>query len=221
MRIGKLTVAASAALLLTACGGSPLDGKSGPEVAEAAAAALEEAGSVHVTGTIEQGGEEGDVDLHLQGSDAIGTLTMNGVDIELISVGGDAFLKAPGDFWGSFGMPSEATSMFEDQWILVPGDAAAEFAEFSLDGFVDELRDPESPVQDDVEEGEVDGEAVVIVTQEDGSELAVANDDDAYPLEITNKGDSPGTLRFSRFGEKEDIEAPADAIDLMEMMGGS
>jgi hypothetical protein len=72
MRIPQLTVAAAAALLLTACGGSPLDGKTGPEVAAAAADALEEAGSVHVSGTVEQNGEEGDIDLHLQGEDALG-----------------------------------------------------------------------------------------------------------------------------------------------------
>jgi hypothetical protein len=36
---------------------------------------------------------------------------------------------------------------------------------------------------------------------------------------MTNKGDSPGTLTFSRFGEKEDITAPADALDLNELMG--
>ena len=92
MRIPELTVAAAAALLLSACGGSPLDGKTGPEVAAAAADALEEAGSVHVSGTVEQNGEEGDIDLHLQGEDALGTITMAGVDLELMSVGGAVYL---------------------------------------------------------------------------------------------------------------------------------
>ena len=103
--------------------------------------------------------------------------------------------------------------------MVVPGDAASEFEEFSLAGFVTELRDPESPVKDDVESGEVDGEDVVIVEQEDGSQLSVADDEDSYPLQITNKGDSPGTLTFSRFGEEEDITAPADALDLNELVG--
>lgn len=60
MRIPQLAAATAAALLLTACGGSPLDGKSGPEVADAAADALEAAGAVHVQGTANQDGEEGD-----------------------------------------------------------------------------------------------------------------------------------------------------------------
>ena len=220
MRIAKITaVAGSAALLLTACGGSPLDGKTGTEVAEAAAKALEEAGSVQVAGTIENGGEEGDIDLFLSGENASGTLTFGGVDVELIQVDGAAYMQAPAEFWTSFGMPEEATSMFEGQWVIVPADAASEFEEFSLDGFLDQLRNPESPIQDDVEEGEVDGKEVVIVKQEDGSELSVANDDDAYPLEITQKGDTKGTLTFSRFGDDEEITAPDDALDLTELMG--
>ncbi len=36
---------------------------------------------------------------------------------------------------------------------------------------------------------------------------------------MTYKGDSAVTLTFRRFGEKEDITAPADALDLNELMG--
>ena len=220
MRIRHLSVAAATALLLTACGGGPLDGKNGSEVAAAAADALEEAGAVHMAGTIEQDGEEGDVDLHLQGEDVIGSITLGGAEIQLLAVGGQVYIQAPAEFWSSFGMPEEATEMFVDQWVIVPEEAAADFQEFSLAGIVDSFRDPESEVKDDVEDGEVDGEDVKIVEQEDGSTLSVADDDPSYPLEITNSGESSGTLTFSRFGEEEDITAPEDAIDLNEMMGG-
>jgi len=219
MRIPQLTVAAVAALLLTACGGSPLDGKTGPEVADAAADALEEAGSVQVSGSIEQDGEEGEVDLFLQGEDATGTLTMGGVDIELLSVGGKVYLQAPPEFWSGSGLPEEFAAQFDGQWVVVPAEGASEFEDFSLQGFIDELRNPESSVKDDVTTGEVDGKDVVVVEQEDGSTLSVADDDDAYPLEISNKGDNPGTLTFSRFGEEEDITAPDDALDLNELAG--
>jgi hypothetical protein len=223
MRIPPLArasaTAAVAALLLTACGGSPLDGKTGPEVAAAAADALEEAGSVQVSGTIEQDGEEGEVDLFLQGEDATGTLTMGGVDVELLSVGGQVYLQAPPEFWGGFGMPEEFAAQFDGKWVVVPAEGASEFEDFSLQGFIDQLRNPESSVKDDVTTGEVDGTDVVVVEQEDGSRLSVADDDDAYPLEISNEGDSPGTLTFSRFGEEEDITAPDDALDLNELAG--
>jgi hypothetical protein len=222
MRIRQLSVAAGAALLLTACGGGgPMDGKTGQEVAEAAADALEKAGAVHVAGTVAQEGEEGEIDLQLQGADAVGTLTFGGSEIEFLNVGGTAYLKAPPGFWGSFGLPEEVAAQFEGQWVTVPGEAASQFQEFSLDGFVEQLRNPSSDVEKDVTEDELDGEPVVIVEQQDGSTLTVANDEPAYPLEIKNEGDEAGSLIFSRFGEEEEIETPADALDLTEMMGGS
>src|SRR3712207_5348714 len=162
MRIAKLTVAASAALLLTACGGSPLDGKTGPEVADAAADALEKAGAVHVAGTVEEGGEAGDLEPHLQGEDAVGTTHSGRVDIEPVAIGGTVYMQAPGEFWASFGMPEEMTGMFDGQWVMVPEEGASQFADFSLAGFVDELRNPESTIEEDVESGERDGKDVVV-----------------------------------------------------------
>ena len=221
MRIRQLTVVAGAALLLTACGGGPMDGKSGQEVADAAADALEKAGAVHVAGTIAQEGEEGEIDLQLQGADAIGTLTFGGSEIEFLNVGGTAYMKAPPGFWGSFGLPEEVAAQFEGQWVTVPAEAASQFQQFSLDGFIEELRNPSSDIKKDVKEDELDGDPVVIAEQQDGSTLTVANDEPAYPLEIKNKGDEEGTVTFSRFGEEEKIEAPADALDLTELRGSA
>lgn len=222
MRIPQLTaVAAAAALLLTACGSSPLEGKTGPEVADAAAAALEEAGAVHVTGTVEQDGEEAEVDLQLQGEDASGTLTLAGAEVQLLAVGGDVYMQAAPEFWASFGMPEQMAAQFDGRWVTVPGAAAADFADFSLAGFVDQLRNPDNEVEEEVRSDEVDGTDVVVVEQENGSELFVADEDPSYPLQITESGDSNSVLTFSDFGEEEDISAPSDAIDLMEMMGGA
>jgi hypothetical protein len=221
MRIRQLTAATTVAattLLLSACGGSsPLDGKNGQEVADAAADALEEAGSVHMSGTITEDGEEGEVDLHLQGDDAIGSITLSGVELQLLSVGGDVYLQGASDFWGSFGLPEEAAAQLDGQWVIVPDDAASEFQEFSIAGIVDQLRNPDDEVEDEVTTDEVDGEDVVVVEQGDGSKLAVADDDPSYPVSISNEGDSSGTLTFSRYGEEEDITAPDDAVDLADL----
>jgi hypothetical protein len=220
MRTRQLTAVATlsaATLLLTACGGSPLDGKTGPEVADAAADALEKAGAVHVQGTVDQDGEEGEVDLQLQGDDAAGTLTFGGVEVELISVDGTAYMQAPADFWASFGMDEASAAQFEGQWVVLPDEAASDFEDFSLNGFIEEFRNPDSDVKEDVKEEELDGDPVVVVEQEDGSTLTVANDDNAYPLELEDKGDSPSKITLSKFGEKEDISAPDDALDLADL----
>jgi hypothetical protein len=219
MRIRQLTVAAAAALLLTACGGSPLDGKKGPEVAAQAADALESAGAVHVTGTMDEGGESGEIDLHLQGKDVTGSITMSGIELQLLGVDGAVYLQAPPEFWGSFGLPDEAAAMFDGKWVIVPADALAQFQELSLGGIIDSLRKPESKVKDEVESQESGGKSVVVIEQEDGSTLSVLDDEPTYPVQLTNKGDSAGTMTFSRYGEKESIEAPADALDLEQLAG--
>ncbi|TFV67817.1 UNVERIFIED_ORG: hypothetical protein E4P37_01635 [Bacillus sp. AZ43] len=220
MRIRQLTAAttvAATALLLSACGSSPLEGKNGSEVADAAADALEKADAVHVTGEMEQEGETGEVDLHLQGDDATGTITFNGAELELISVDGAVYVKGAPEFWASFGLPEAAAAMFEDQWVILPAEASGGFDDFSLAGIVDSFRNPESAVKDEVRSGEVDGTDVVVVEQEDGSTLSVADDDPSYPLTLTNDGEEGGTMTFSRFGEQEDISAPEDAIDLADL----
>ena len=225
MRTRQVTATATiaaAALLLSACGSSPLEGKTGPQVADAAADALETAGSVHVAGTMTTDGQAGDIDLLLQGEDALGSITLDGAEIQLISVGGAVYLKGDPEFWASLGLPAEAVAMFDGEWVTAPGDAAAGFAEFSLSGFADELRNPsDGEITNEVTSGEVDGEDVVVVEQEGGGTLKVADDDPSYPLEMSNSGDSAGTVTFSRFGEKQDITAPVGALDLAELIGGA
>ena len=211
---------AAAALLLSACGSdSPLEGRTGGEVAAAAADALEKAGAVRIAGTMTQEGQEVEFDLQVQGEDAAGTLTFAGSAVELISVDGDIFMQAPTDFWASFGMPEEVLGEFDGTWVLMPPEAAAEFETFTLAGFADSLREPDGAIEEETRAEERDGEPVRIVEQEDGSTLTVADGDPAYPLEMEGGGDSEGTVTFTDHGKKEDISAPEGALDLDELAG--
>jgi hypothetical protein len=217
VRAGPLTTTLAAALLLTGCGSGPLEGKTGPQVADAAADALEAAGSVHVTGTMTSDGQQGQIDLQLQGDDVLGTLTLGGGEIQIIGSGGALYMNASSEFWNSSGLPAEAVAMFDGRWVKVPADQAAGLEEFSLTGFTTELRNPsDGAIQDEVTS---DGD-VVVVRQENGSTLRVADDDPAYPLTMTNKGDSAGTVTFSRYGEKQDIAPPVNPLDLAALAGG-
>ncbi len=222
MRIRTLTapaVLAAGALLLTACGSSPLEGKNGTEVAELAADALEEAGSVRLTGSMMQDGEETEIDMQLQGDDAAGTVTFQGTEIELISVDGDVYLKATEELLTSFGAPADQTAGFEGRWIQIPAAEAADFEDFTLDNFIEQLRDPEDEIQDETRSEELDGDPVVVVEQEDGSTLTVADDDPPYPLELSGGEDEEGTITFSNHGDEEDISAPDDVISEEELQG--
>ncbi len=224
MRIRQLTaptMVGAAALLLTGCGGSPLDGRTGPQVADAAADALEHAGAVHIAGDVTQSGQKGSVDMQLQGEDADGTLTMSGVQLQLRNVDGTVYLQGDSDLWASFGLPEAAAAQLEGTWVIVPDEAAGQFEDFSLAGIVDQFRHPQSEIEKKVGSDEVDGKDVVVVKQKDGSTLVVADDDPSYPLSLTNGGEAVGALALSRFGEKEDISAPEGALDLETLAGGS
>jgi hypothetical protein len=222
MRIRTFTAPAAlvaGALLLTACGSSPLEGKDGTEVADLAADALEEAGSVRLTGSMTQDGQEAEIDMHLQGDDATGTLSFQGTEIELISVDGDVYLKATEELLASFNAAPEATANFVGRWIMIPAEDATDFQDFTLDNFIEQLRDPDGKIKDETRSEEKDGDSVVVVEQEDGSTLTVADDDPPYPLELSGGDGEEGTITFSNHGDEEDISAPDDVITEEELQG--
>jgi hypothetical protein len=233
---GGLT-AGLTALLLTGCGGSDdapaaaassaapsssaaasSESRTGPEVATAAADALEEAGSAHVSGTNGSGAEEETLDLQLQGEDVLGTITSGGQTIQLLSVGGASYLQAGADFWTQFGAPAEAAAQLDGKWVTVPPEQAADFGELTLAGIAEELRNPsDGAVEDEVTTEQLDGEDALVVKQADGSALYVATGDPAYPLQIVDASADGGTLTLDGFGEQVEITAPTDAVDLSEL----
>ena len=221
MRIRTLAVLGTSVLLLTACGsdGNGMAELSGPEVAERAATALEEAGSAAVAGEYTMGGATGAIDLQVQGEDLAGTLSLGGLDVQLTSVGGQLHLQAPADFWGGSGLPPELADQLDGRWVLVPADAAAGFEELTLQGLADELRAPgEAEIQEEVTTDERDGETVVVVSNDGGGSLVVAGEGEPYPLEVTSAEDE-GTLSLGEFGEEQEITAPEDPLDLAELGG--
>jgi len=238
MRIRRLVLLGAASVLLTGCGGSEETGagpaasssdESGTElsrmdaagVVDASFSALEESGAAHVTGSIEESGSTQELDLQLQGEDAQGTIVMDGVTVELTYTEGTAYVLAPAGFWTSFGMPAEYAGRLEGRWVLMPPEAAESFGSLTLSGLVEQLRSSGGgSVEGEVSTDELDGESVVVVTQEDGSRFSAANDDEQpYPLLIENGGDAPARVEFSGFGEPTEISAPPDPVDL-DTLGG-
>lgn len=173
------------------------------------------AGSVHVTGAMTQGGTEQAVDLHLQGEDIAGTIETGGQELELLVTGGATYARAAADFWAANGMPPEIVPDFDGSWVLMPAEAAAEFGGLTLDGLVEQLRDTDG-LQDEVRSEERDGVAVLVVSHEDGSTLSVEAHRPGYPLRLESAGGTTGAIEYSRFGEREDLTAPVDYIDLAE-----
>ena len=242
MRTKILAVAGLATVLLTACSGGTDDSgagkaagsgsssatgsssaakdngladESGPQVAKAAADALEKAGSVHVKGDLTEDGTQGSIDLQLQGDDSAGTISIQGQAVQLISTGGTVYAQAPAAFWTANGVPAEAVGQLDGTWVLLPESVGGQLDTLSLKALTDELRNPsDSKIEDDVTTGQVGGQDVVVVTQENGSTLSVAATGDAYPVQLADKGDAPSTLTLSDFGSRQTIAAPPSPLDL-------
>jgi len=238
-RLAAGLTAGLAALLLAGCGGdddapaasgsaasSSSDAgngeseKTGPEVSEDAIDALEAAGSVHVEGDVTTEGEQTTFDIQLQGDDAAGTLTLGDQSVELLRVDGTAYMKGDAALWTSFGVPAEAVGQLDGVWVLMPADAASGLETFTFDGFVDEIRGGSGGTGGNAEEevatDELDGQDVVVVTDDDGSKLYVAATGEPYPLKVVNTGAEAGEVVFSGFGETEEITAPPAPLDLSQ-----
>jgi hypothetical protein len=233
MRFRRAAVLSATALLLAACSGggsgsdaaasssesgSELSRMSAQEVFDASFAALEDAGAAHVKGSLTEDGQETGMDLQLQDDDAIGSVTLEGSTLQFVFLDGVPYIQGTADFWTSSGIPAEFAAQLDGAWVMMPKEAAADFSGLTLSGLVDALTDSgRATVDGTVTTDELDGDPVVVVTQSDGSRLTVADDDPSYPLVVEDKGDAPGSLTFSRFGEREDITAPADALNLDDL----
>ena len=229
MGVRALAAATGAALLLSGCGGStgsgaptdsatPAGDRTGASVALAAAEAMQWAGSVHVTGAMTQAGIRQAVDLHLQADDVVGTIETAGQELEILVTGGATYARAGTGFWTARGMPPEVAPALDGTWVRMPAEAAAELGALTLDGLVEQLRDTYG-LHDEVRSDEQNGVAVHIVSHDDGSRLLVEAHHPGYPLELRTAGGAAGALAYSRFGERVDITAPVDVIDLAEFAG--
>lgn len=240
-----LTVAGLTTLLLAACGGtsgtssdaagssSPASSsapatpagngeaaKTGKQVASDAADALGAASAVHMVGSGTSDGQPLTLDLHLQGTDVSGSVTMAGQPIGLLSTGGKTYVKATATFWTTQQVPSSIAKKLGDQWVVVPAEAGSPFAEFSLAKLADKLRTPDSTTwQPAVTKGSYQGRDVVVITESDGSTTQVAATGKPYPLHADDKGSDPGSVTFSDYDTPVAITAPPSPIDLSTLAG--
>lgn len=226
-----------ALLLLTACGGGSEGGseESSDQASEEAAAFAESSpeditaaaeedmlalSSMRMTGSIVNEGQEITVDVALSTEgDCEGDLSLGeDAGFELLSVGGETWIKPSEAFWQQFAGPAAAqvTEAAGDKWVAFPGDQADDFAEIcDLDSLLEELESDDSEEKVEVAgTEEVEGQEAVVVdsTSSDGEAVKawVATADPHHILQLqVDEGDEPGQLNFSDFDAELDLEAPA------------
>jgi hypothetical protein len=212
----------SASLLATACGSSSSGNgeakKTGPEVAKDAAAALGASGAVHIAG---QGVDSSTkkqltIDAQLQADGTSGTFTLGGTPVNVIEIGNLTYVKTTAAFYESQGAAAAVATKVANRWVKVTG--SSDFESFTLSGISKSLTEPSNgaKINSKVDTGKLGSQKVVIVSENDGSQLFVAATGKPLPLKIVSSAkssDGAGALTFTDYGKRQSIKAPAGALD--------
>lgn len=217
---------AAGAVIVSACGSSgPASNgeakKTGPEVVKDASAALGASKAVHFAGTTTDSStkQTATLDLHLQSDGTSGTITIAGSPVNVVSVGGVSYLKAPAAFWVTSGSSATVAAKLANKWVKAP--AGSSFDSFNLAAISKSLAEPtDTQIVKAVKTSTLDGQKVVIVSQTDGSQLFVAATGKPYPLKVVNSTkskDGAGSVSLTDYGKSVVIKAPAGALDATQI----
>jgi hypothetical protein len=185
--------------------------KSPQQVLSDTKSALFNAQAVHVKGTVSAQGRSETLDVQFQGEDAAGSVTTSGITVNVVKTAGKVYLRAPEQFWLKTAGPAAAPKL-ANHWLVEPANMAGNVSSLTLQGIAASLNAADSPLKPNVTTGQVAGQPAVMVTQQDGSVLAVANTGAPLPLQVTNNGASKGILAFTDYGKTQTITPPAGAI---------
>jgi hypothetical protein len=222
-RAVALTAAAAMAALVTAavsgCGGAAtstgtstngLEKKSGADVLQEAAAALEAAKSVHVH-VVGTGPSSGHFDARLQGGSSTGTFAQSGPQIEFTIIGNVGYIKTDQAGLQQIGLPQQVQRHDAGRWLEV---RAQDFTGLTLAALAPQLTTYNGPLEPKARQATVNGRKVVVISWRNGGKLYVANTGPAYPLSGELKGQNAGRIKFTEYGAPLHITAPSNAIDL-------
>ncbi|MFW6693800.1 hypothetical protein [Streptomyces sp. MAR4 CNX-425] len=230
--VAGVLVSALGVTVLSACGSEEdgLASKSAEEIQEETVDAMRSAKSMKLD--FEQTGSQkisASMSLTKSG-ECTGTLGMDGANAEVRRVDGTTYMKPDTKFWEqSVGSPEQAQlieATVGDRWVEA-GSGQDDFASFcDLDALLKGLDEDKGDKKENTEkgdEGEVRGTPTIeLISKEDGETTTVniATEGEAYILSLkTEGGDEPGSAEFSKFNEKVNVEAPADAVNLNELGG--
>jgi hypothetical protein len=212
----------AAALAANGCGGETktngLEKLSAAAVQQKAAAALEAAKSAHVKGTRVSDGDSVEFDLRIDGTSSSGALRAEGVQLGITRIGNITYIKAGRRALKKLGVSRAVRRVGAGRWLKLGPQQVTNVEGFSLGDLARQLAKNHSPREPRVEQATLDGRQVVVVSRQDGSRLYVANTGIAYPLRGDYKGSVAGRLDFTEYGADFRITAPANPVDIAELL---
>jgi hypothetical protein len=220
--LGLAAVTTGTVLLLTGCGSesngvADLDADA---ILEQVATTVDAASSVHVTGEIPGQGAAVTIDLMLtQAGDAIGSVTTDGLTLNLVAVDGTAWYTADEAFWDSRVGPDLASQLGGKYVEIAKGDT-------TFDAFLDwgtfwdqGVLLPAGKVAKGSETTFVGEPAIELVDSTDGGVLYIATTGETLPLGVD--GGKGATVEFTDWNADVTVSAPApeDVVDPAKLTG--
>jgi hypothetical protein len=164
-----------------------------------------------VTGTSRgTGGEPVRLDLRIQGTSSSGVLALKGAQVEIIAIGGDTYLKGDQRGWKALEAPL-AVPGSAGHWVKLRSDQVTA-PNFSLEFLIAQVTKNDWRLAPRLEQAMLDDKKVVVLTQQNGSKLYVANSGTAHPLRLEDKRPGEGRIDFTAYDTDFRITAPIDAL---------
>jgi hypothetical protein len=209
------------------CGGSSSGGglaaKTPAEIVAAAQTAAAGARSVHVTGSIVNGGAPIALDMELaNGVGGRGRLAESGVSFELVEVGGYVYIKGSQAFYTHVA-GAAAAQLLEGKWLKARA-ASGAFASLSSLTNLHTLLDSTLTNHGSLTKGAtstIAGQPVIAVSDATrGGTLYVATTGTPYPVQVAKGGSGGGKIVFDRWNRPVTVKAPPNAVELGQLAGG-
>jgi hypothetical protein len=212
--------------LLAACGGSSgggsgngVESKSPNQIVSEVSNAVSTLNSVHVAGSVNNGGSRTTIDLNLvNGKGGAGSMAQDGLGFKIVTVGQEVYINGDSNFWSHFG-GAGAAKLLSGKWLKAP--ATGQFATIATLTDVRRLFNQLLSTHGTLSKGKtttVRGQKVVAVNDTSkGGTLYVATTGKPYPIEIVKNGASGGRVDFDRFNQPVSLTAPAGAIDISQL----
>lgn len=235
---GKLlTVGLGGALLgVAACGSSASHPASGAGTAGSGAprstaqlvaqmkTAVRDAASMHLAGRVSSSGRATALDLSvLRAGDLAGSITQNGVPLELIGAGGKVYVKATPAFLRELRAPAGVCAVMCGKYVQMSGAAASQLAGSLNMASLTQAFVTGLPRMTRSGTGTVAGQAAVVLHGSDGSTVDVAARGTPYPLRVVAPAGHHESVTFSQWNRVATPAAPpaSKVINLSQLKAGS
>jgi hypothetical protein len=226
-----IALTAVAAVAISACGGSGgsssgngVASKSPDQILTTAVQAAQGAKSVHVAGTVRDGGQTIAIDLSItSGNEASGTIAEGGASFKLIETGGAIYIQPNPRFLAKFTHSSAAVQLLRGKWLKgSPTDSS--FQSFAQLTSIKNLMGSLTQNHGTLTKGStttVNGVKAIALHSSKGGTMYVATTGKPYPLEVSKtSGPKVGRVTFTKYDQPFSISAPSNSVNLDQLQSG-